>query len=184
MSPREHASSMIRRAAAAFAWVENAAITLLAAALVLLAGGQIVARIAFDSGWSEIDDALRAMVLWIALIGAMIAAREDRHLAIDALSRFVRGPASRVVRFATYAAAAGISGLIAWHAFKLVRDEFTSGTIAFAAVPAWFVQSIMPIAFGVIALRFVRLAFAEPRPESAIAHAPVPHDDAGTERNA
>lgn len=147
--------------------VENALIALLTVALVVLAGAQIVARIAFDAGWTDLESTLRIMVLWLTLLGAMVAAREDKHLAIDAVSHYVHGSAARALRALAYLAATGISALLAWYSFLLVRGEFESGTVAFAAVPAWLAQAIMPIAFVVIALRFAgharRAPHAAPR---------------------
>lgn len=134
--------------------VENALIALLTVALVLLAGAQIVARVAFDSGWTNLEASLRIMVLWLTLLGAMVAAREDKHLAIDAVSHYVHGAAARALRAIAYLAAAGVSGMLAWYSLRLVRGEFESGTMAFAAVPAWAAEAIMPLAFGVMALRF------------------------------
>ena len=111
--------------------VENAAIALAVAVLVLAAGGEIVSRMAFGKGWTDLDAMLRALVLWIAMLGAMVAAREDRHLAVDALSRYARGGWARLLRLASYGSATAICGLLAWHSFALVRDEYASATIAF-----------------------------------------------------
>lgn len=155
---------VLARAGRVLRGVEDGLIALATAALVLLAGGQIVARMFFDAGWSDLESFLRVLVLWIALLGAMVAAREDKHLAVDALSRFARGIWARVVRFVTFGSAAAVSGLLSYHAWALVRDEYASGTIVFANVPAWLVQAIMPIAFAVIALRFAVHAFTRPLP--------------------
>jgi TRAP-type C4-dicarboxylate transport system permease small subunit len=165
--------------ASAVRGIENAAIAFATAVLVLAAGGEIVARIVFESGLSNLDAMLRALVLWIALLGAMIAAREDRHLAVDALSRYVKGPSARVLRFVSYGAATAICALLAWHSFALVRDEFASGTIAFASVPSWAVQAIMPFAFAVMALRFFVHAFALPRAHVLPEAAPHLHGEDG-----
>ena len=67
--------------------VENAALVAVLAAMILLAGAQIVLRNFFDSGFPWADEALRLMVLWVAMLGAVAAGRENRHIAIDALSR-------------------------------------------------------------------------------------------------
>ncbi|HVF34239.1 MAG TPA: TRAP transporter small permease subunit [Candidatus Saccharimonadia bacterium] len=162
---------MIRAAARGFfralARLEDWLVAGLTAALVLLAGAQIVARLVFDSGWGSLEPALRAMVLWIALLGAMIASREDRHLAIDALSRFLGGGAARAVRAIVYLGAAGVTALLAWYSLALVRTEYESATIAFAHVPAWAIEAMMPFAFAAMTLRFVIHAFLPPRPESA-----------------
>jgi len=39
--------------------------------------------------------------------------------------------------------------------------EYEDGTIAFADVPVWLCQSIMPIGFGVMALRFFYAVFEQ-----------------------
>lgn len=158
--------------------IEDGAIALATAVLVLAAGGEIFARLAFERGWSELDAMLRALVLWIALLGAMIASREDRHLAVDALSRYARGPWARLLRFVTYGVAAAACGVLAWHAFALVRDEYDSGTIAFANLPSWAVQSIMPFAFAVMALRFAVHALKRPVAHVLPEAAPRLHEDA------
>lgn len=144
--------------------IEDLSITVLTAALVLLAGGQIVARLAFDTGWASVEPALRALVLWIALLGAMIASREDRHLAIDALARVARGPAARALRIVAYLGAAAITALLAWYSLLLVLGEYESATVAFGDVPAWATQAIMPFAFAAMTLRFVAHAFLPPKP--------------------
>lgn len=161
-----HAEGLLERAGRIVRAIEDGAIALATAALILLAGGQIVARLLFDSGWADLESFLRALVLWIALLGAMVAAREDKHLAVDALSRFAHGWKARVVRFVSFGSAAFVTGLLARYAYVLVRDEFQSGTIAFAGVPAWAIQAIMPLAFAVIALRFAVHAFTRPKPQA------------------
>ena len=157
-------ASAARGVVKALARFEDLLITLLTAALVLLAGGQIVARLFFDTGWAVLEPALRAMVLWIALLGAMIASREDKHLAIDALARVVRGVPARVLRVVAYLGAAAVTVLLAWYSLLLVHGEYESATVAFGDVPAWTVQAIMPFAFAAMALRFVIHAFLPPKP--------------------
>jgi len=143
--------------------VENALIALLTVALVVLAGAQIVARVVFDTGWPDLEAMLRVMVLWLALLGAMVAAREDKHLAIDAVSHYLKGRAAQILRAIAYFAATAISLALAWYSLVLVRGEYESGTLVFAALPAWVAEAIMPVAFAVIALRFARHALRAPR---------------------
>jgi len=50
--------------------------------------------------------------------------------------------------------AAIISAIIAWHSFLFLIDEWNSGAMAFASVPAWLPESIIPIGFAIIALRY------------------------------
>src|SRR5204862_1371052 len=103
---RRPVTGVLARVGAIVRGVENGAIAFATAVLVLAAGGEIVARLLFEKGWTDLDAMLRALVLWLALLGAMIAAREDRHLAVDALSRYARGPWTRLLRIVTYGVAA------------------------------------------------------------------------------
>ncbi len=155
------------RAGAALRALEDGLLALLAALLVLLAGGQIAARWLFSGGSPAVDAAMPSLVLWIALLGAMIAARERKHLAIDALSRWWRGGTARGVAATTELAAAATCATIAWHAARLVLDERAAGTIAFASVPAWAIQAAMPVAFAVIAGRLLRDAWRSLRGRAA-----------------
>jgi TRAP-type C4-dicarboxylate transport system permease small subunit len=78
------------RAAHAFRWVENLLLVALLGGLVLLASTQIVLRNFFSLGLTWADGLIRLMVLWLALVGAVAAAREGRHITMAALTRFAR----------------------------------------------------------------------------------------------
>ena len=55
--------------------------------------------------------------------------------------------------------AAVLCAIAAYHSVVFISYEYEDGAIAFAEVPVWFCQSIMPIGFGVMALRFLYSAF-------------------------
>jgi TRAP-type C4-dicarboxylate transport system permease small subunit len=141
---------------------EDALITILVLGLVGLAGAQIVLRNVFGSGISWADPLLRALVLWVGLLGALAAVREDKHIGLDVASRLLKGVALRVVRLLTYGFAAIICAMVAWYSFNLVQIEIAGGTVAFAGIPAWAVEIILPFAFGLMWLRFVLRALTLP----------------------
>lgn len=145
---------------------EDGLLTVLVALLVVMAGLQIVLRLFFESSIQWADALLRTLVLWTAMFGAMTAAREDKHLAVDALSRYLPRPALRVTRVITHGIAAVICGMLAWYSVQLMIA--TGSAPAFGVVPSWVSQLIMPVAFAVMGLRFVRQAFRVPEP-----HAPT-----------
>lgn len=145
---------------------EDLALAGLLALLVLLAVLQIVLRTVFDTGLLWLDPLLRALVLWVAMLGAMVAAREGRHIGLDLVGRVLPPVPARIARLLSWGFAAAVSGLLAWQAGRMVVDERAMGTIAFAAVPVWWVQAILPFAFAVIALR---LAIGAVLPPSAAA---------------
>jgi len=138
--------------------IEDALLVLILALMILLAGSQIVLRNLFDSGIFWSDPLVRALVLWIALVGAMVGARDNNHIRIDVLSRFLP---ERVRRFSGAVNASFTSvvcGFLALHSLRLVVMDWQAGSMAFAMVPVWFIESIMPLGFGIIALRYLLLA--------------------------
>lgn len=152
--------------------IEDYALVGLVALLVLFAGLQIVLRLVFESGILWADALLRHLVLWTALLGAMTAAREDKHLHIDAISQHLKPGPQGATRLVTHLLAAIVCGVLAWLSFDLIRLEQGDAARAFGAVPAWVGETIMPVAFAVMAWRYARHAFRglwralgkEPRP--------------------
>lgn len=147
--------------------IEDLVLAFALAVLVLLAAAQIVMRMAFDAGFLWLDPLLRSLVLWVALLGAMAAAREGRHISLDLAGKLLPARAVRVLRGIAFAFAAAVSAVLAWQAWRMVRDEHEFATTAFANVPVWVVQAILPIAFAVIAVRMARCAVLPPDPPDA-----------------
>ena len=56
--------------------------------MILIAVGQIIMREVFEIGFGWIDELVRLMVLWIALVGSIAACRENRHIRIDIISNY------------------------------------------------------------------------------------------------
>ena len=75
-------------------WLHNAEDFLLAAVLfvmLFLAITDIAMRLATGGSLIWIPPVLQVLVLWLGLLGALLASRSQEHIAIDVLSRFV-GP--------------------------------------------------------------------------------------------
>ena len=141
------------------ALIEDYALVVLVGALVLFAGLQIVLRVVFESGIVWADALLRHLVLWTALLGAMTAAREDKHLAIDAISHHLKPRLQGATRTVTHALAAIVCGVLAWLSVDLIRLEQGDSALAFGSLPPWLGETIMPVAFAVMAWRYARHAF-------------------------
>ena len=126
---------------------------------ILLACAQILLRNFFDMGIFWADSALRIMVLWIGMIGAMFASRNKKHIRIDILSRYLpvnfRNNVWRVTELLT----AIVCGIVAYYSIKFIQYEYIDGAIAFANVPVWLCETIIPIAFIIMALRYLVYAF-------------------------
>jgi len=145
--------------------IETGLIAVLVLAMVLLAGAQILLRNLFDSGFAWADPLLRAMVLWTAMLGALAAARDDKHIGLDLVAHFVHGRAKRVLRIVTLLFAASVCAAMAWYGVGLVQLDYGSGA-AIAGIANWIVEAIVPIGFALLALRLAIRAFCAPRSDA------------------
>ncbi len=128
--------------------------------LIVLSVVQILLRNVFASGIIWAESYVRITVLWIAMIGAMIASRDDQHIAIDVLRkrlpRMFRTVAERLTALFTSV----IGFVMAWYSLQLVIQEYEFGGIAFGIVPNWVCEAIIPFAFVVIAARYLIAAIS------------------------
>lgn len=134
------------------------------ALLVLMAVVQIGLRTLFDSGVLWLEPSLRILVLWIAMLGAMVAAREARHIGLDLASQVLPASLLRATRLLAFAFAGAVSAVVAWHSLRMVLDEYALQATAFGALPVWLAQAILPLAFAVIALRLLLSGLRPPPP--------------------
>jgi len=132
--------------------------TLLVTALIsmlVMAVIQIGLRNFLDEGLFWAESFLRILVLWIAMLGAMVATRESNHISIDVLSRYFGSTQLRIVRFVTQLFSAAICFVVGVYAYEFVQYEYLDKTIAFAKVPTWMCQAIIPFGFLVMSVRFL-----------------------------
>lgn len=139
---------------------EDALLVAVLAIMLLLAASQVALRNVWESGISWGDPLLRVLLLWLAMLGAMAATRDRNHISIDALSGLFRPALQRVRRMVIDAFSAFVCALLAWQGVRLVLLDYETGTVAFAAMPAWIGEAIIPIGFGVMSLRFMLQAVA------------------------
>ncbi|MCP4203029.1 MAG: TRAP transporter large permease subunit [bacterium] len=98
---------------------------------------------------------VRHLTLWVAFLGAALAAREGKLLALATGELFKRsrivGPAKSVAN----AIAAGATVLLARASFDLMILEREAATELPLSVPVWVALSVLPISFVLIAARLV-----------------------------
>ena len=126
------------------------------------------------------------LTLWIAFIGAALAARSDRLLSLSAntlLPARWAGPARLLVSVLGAATAA----CLAWASARFVEAERLDGATLAAGIPRWVGQSAMPAGFLAVAIGIVRhasphwrgrlLAAAGACVPIALGVLPAPHSD-------
>src|SRR6266700_3249836 len=132
---------------------ENLLLPLALAALMLLPLLEIVGRKLFHGGVSGAAAFEQHLVLIIGLLGGMFAARDRRLLALSTLTSFLKGRWQAFARVLSSAFAAGITIFLCLAALQLVQAEKGGGAMLAYGIPRWTIQMIMPLGFGVIALR-------------------------------
>ena len=134
--------------------VEDAVLVIILTAMILLAAGQIVARNFFGFGFIWSDELLRMFVLWIAVAGAVAASRADKHINIAILDRFLPPRANDVVKIIIDLFTAGVCAVITWYSINFVRTSYEYEDVLLGGVPAWLLQLVLPIGFGLISWRY------------------------------
>lgn len=135
--------------------IETSLLGVILAAMVGLAGTQVVLRNLFDAGIIWADPMTRALLLWLALVGGFAAARQQKHIRIDLLSHYASPRVSTLLETIVAITTALVCGVIAWHGGRMVLSEMEFAELAFGSTPAWLVQSIIPLGFISIAVVYV-----------------------------
>ncbi|NNM51762.1 MAG: TRAP transporter small permease [Pseudomonadales bacterium] len=136
--------------------LENALLLLLFLLMMVVAVWQIIMRHTRWGGLVWADDFLRVEVLWLAMLGAVVASRDRTHLGLDLARRFLPELPRRLVERLVAALTTLLASVLAWYCYLFVHEEMDAGTQAFGNVPSWMAEAILPVGFGLIALHYLR----------------------------
>lgn len=150
--------AVIPRIIQGYATVEDGILMLIFASTLGLAVMQILLRNFFDIGLIWLESYLRMQVLWLAMLGAMVATREGQHIRIDLLARFIQGKLVRYFEGTVAVFSVLVCGAATYACITLVQFEMEDNLMAFGPVPIWMCQLILPFGFGVMTLRFAETA--------------------------
>jgi C4-dicarboxylate transporter, DctM subunit len=109
----------------------------------------------FHSGIGASIVLVQNFTLIIGMAGAAIAAREGRLLSFSSVSSFLKGRAKTGARLLSGGAAAAITAFLCVASVQFVRSEKTDGSILAYHIPNWVVELVLPVGFGLIALRIL-----------------------------
>ena len=148
----------LRRAETLGRWLENILLCAFFASILLLSGVQILLRNGFSSGLPWADGLIRVLVLWLAVVGAIAASRDHKHIAIELIARALPGVLGKIAASVVSLFTSAVAGYFAWQAFRFVKDSHDFGDLLVNDWPAWILQLILPIGFGLIAYRYLVIA--------------------------
>jgi len=134
---------------------ESLLLVIIVVLMIALSFSQVVLRNFFSWGFSWGDVGLRNMVLWVGFIGASVATKQDRHITIDALTKFLSPAWKAIANCLTSFFSFALSLVFIYASVAFIRTEYQAGGIAFLGIPFWEVQLIIPVGFGLMGLRFL-----------------------------
>jgi TRAP-type C4-dicarboxylate transport system permease small subunit len=134
--------------------MEDGVLVALVGLLVACSLLQIILREFFSTGLVWGDDLLRHGVLWLSFLGAARATIENKHIAIDLLPALVRRR-GRIALFALSSLFSCVVCLIlCWVSWTFVQGERLNAGTVFAEIPYWWVETVFPFSFALMAVRF------------------------------
>jgi TRAP-type C4-dicarboxylate transport system permease small subunit len=107
-----------------------------------------------QASWSE--ELARLLMVWLALLGAALVCREEKHLGLDVVVRSWPAPLQRLARIFGYVAILVFAALImGWGGWQIVEQRFASGQKlpALEVSRAWFYLAL-PVS-GVLTTAFM-----------------------------
>lgn len=135
--------------------LEESVASLALLAMVLLPLLEIVWRRAFSHGIPGSGPIVQHLTLWVGFLGAAIAARDGKLLALATGTFIPQGRWRRAADILAAAFGACTALVLAYGGYQMVLIEREAGTIIGADIPAWVAQLVLPIAFAMIAVRLV-----------------------------
>jgi len=127
---------------------------LLLVVMIVLACLQITLRTFFYSGLFWADPLLRYLVLWCGMLGAVVATRENKHIAIDVVGYLVPEQVKPWIGLVIDLFSSLVAAVLTWAAVIFVRNELHFGISPLLRVPSWIWYLIFPVAFGLITIHF------------------------------
>jgi len=132
---------------------ENLLLSLVLGLLVALPLLEAVLRKMLHVGVSNSASIVQHLTLVVGMLGAAVAARENRLLVLSRLGELLGEPWRKLAAAFAGSTAVAVTVLLAAAGVDFVLAERPSGQVLAYGIPVWVVQSLIPIGFGLIALR-------------------------------
>ncbi len=136
--------------------VEDAVSIAVLCAMAALPILEIVGRRLWRTGIPGSSALVQHGTLWIGFLGAAIAAREKRLLALGAATGALPPGLRSAAEIFSASVSAGLTALLCAAGVSLVQAERADPTELIPHVPAWVAEAVIPAGFALIAWRLVR----------------------------
>lgn len=129
--------------------------------ILILSGAQALLRNFSISVPDGIDPFLHRMVLWVGLLGAVLAVRSRSHIKLDLAAHLLSPTVQHWVEKGLALVSAGVCGRLAMASWVFVMSERdaalgSGGELAMLGpLPMWAYTGIIPVAFGLMGVSFL-----------------------------
>lgn len=128
--------------------------------MTLLTFIQVVLR-EFGTGWVWSLEATTYAFAWLVLIGMSYGVRTQSHIAVDLATRKLPAPVRRVVALTAVGLCLVYCGFMFYGGSVFVDRLMVLGNNARdIPLPRWLLTGIMPVAFALLAYRFLETGWA------------------------
>jgi C4-dicarboxylate transporter DctQ subunit len=154
-------SPLLQRLLKAADRVEEAFMIVALTFMTVLTVVQVVLRYGFATGFVWSLEATTYTFAWLVLIGMSYGVRTEAHIAVDLVTSRLTPGGARVFAAIALIAALAYCALMIYGSSQFVERSMALGNNARdIPLPRWVLTGIMPIAFGLLALRLVQAARA------------------------
>ena len=132
---------------------ENVGVTVALFVMMLLPLLEVISRKIHHAGIAGAPLIVQQFTFIVGMLGGAIAARDCRLLALSALTSVVHGRAKSAMIVFSQSFAAAITAFLCVASVIFVNDMRQSADVIAFGIKTWYVQLLLPVGFGVIAVR-------------------------------
>jgi C4-dicarboxylate transporter DctQ subunit len=148
---------MLERLRAAGDRLEEAFMVIALAAMTVLTFVQVVLRYAFGTGFVWSLEVTSYLFAWLVLVGMSHGVRTRAHIAVDLVTSRLPPRGARAVALIALACALTYCGLMLFGSVVFVERLIVLGNDARdIPLPRWLLTAVMPLGFGLLAVRLLQ----------------------------
>ena len=139
-----------RRAIASF---EKWAVVVILVVMTIVPVAEAFSRWLFKSGIPGAVLYTQHLTLWIGFLGALLATGAGQHLAL-ATGELIKGTPKKIAGIYAGAMSTAVCAMLAYASLVLVQADSSMERNLPGGIPEWWSEVVMPVALGLMALRF------------------------------
>ena len=120
---------------------------------------EIVGRSVFGTSFIWSEEVSRYLLIWMTYFGVAAAVRQESHIRVLILLGRLPAPARRLADSLICLVCIALAAFVAWYGVRLVEDSRSFSLMSADSnlpIPIWVFQSIVPIGFTLVMIRFAQ----------------------------